>query len=202
MDYPSNSHKSRLELENQSKKTFDKVIKGAAREKQRSNTSRIAGEFLAKNLEESKNNFVRDILVPGIQNMILNGLSMLMTGNPIQTTNNKSSNGNVSYVSYSNKNRASSQQPNRATNYSSAYSFAYNDITFDSRGEAEMVLSQMRDALLESEVISVGDLYDLAGLKHNYTYYNYGWDDLSKATVVHLYDGYLLKMPAPFPINQ
>lgn len=202
-DFPSNSHKAREENDAQEKRQpLKKVVKGSVKTKHRSEASKLANRFLAVNAADAKQNFIDDTLFPYIRRILLDGVSMLLTGSPISGNQNRTSNGSAQYVSYNNYSNKNKQQKNQSTNYSSAYSFSYDDIVFDSRGEAEFVLQQLRDNILESEVVSVGDLYDLAGLKHSYTYYDYGWDSLDKANVVRIYDGHLLRMPAPSPINR
>lgn len=201
-EFPSNSHKAREENDAKEKRQpLDKVVKGGVKTKHRSEASKLANRFLAVGVADAKQNFIDDTLFPYIRRILLDGVSILLTGSPVSGNQNRSSNGTAQYVSYNNYSNKNKQK-NQSTNYSSAYSFTYDDIVFDSRGEAEFVLQQMRDNLLESDVVSVGDLYDLSGLKHSYTFYDYGWESLDRATVVRIYDGYLLKMPAPSPINR
>lgn len=202
-DFPSNSHKSREENDVAEKRQpLEKVVKGNVKTKHRSEASKLANRFLAVGVSDAKQNFIDDTLFPYIRKILLDGVSILLTGSPISGNQNRTNTGSAQYVSYNNYSSKNKSQKNQSTNYSSAYSFSYDDVVFDSRGEAEFVLQQMRDALLESDIVSVGDLYDMSGLKHSYTFYDYGWESLDKAAVVRIYDGYLLKMPAPSPINR
>lgn len=77
----------------------------------------------------------------------------------------------------------------------------FENITLASRADAEEVLDSMNEMLDLYDIVSVADLYDLVGIEGQHTDNNYGWTDLSRATVVRTSDGYLLKLPKPSPIN-
>jgi hypothetical protein len=60
----------------------------------------------------------------------------------------------------------------------------------------------MDDIINRYGVVSVGDLYDLAGISTtNYTVNKYGWTNIRSAHVVRTRDGYLLKLPRALPLN-
>ena len=48
---------------------------------------------------------------------------------------------------------------------------------------------------------SVGDLYDIVGVTGSYTDNNYGWDDIRKARIDRVREGYVLRMPKVQPID-
>ena len=79
---------------------------------------------------------------------------------------------------------------------------SYEDVSFETRGEAEEVLSAMDDLLASYQLVRVADLYDLAGLSCNYTDNNYGWTDISAARVElsRASNRYEIRMPRPMPI--
>ncbi len=85
-------------------------------------------------------------------------------------------------------------RPTRAT--------SYEDVSFETRGEAEEVLSAMDDLLATYQLVRVADLYDLAGLSCDYTDNNYGWTDISSARVElsRVSNRYVIRMPRPMPI--
>ena len=58
------------------------------------------------------------------------------------------------------------------------------------------------DELIETYgVASVADLYDLVGLRCEYTDNKYGWNNLRNAEPIRVRDGYMLKMPKALPID-
>ena len=71
----------------------------------------------------------------------------------------------------------------------------FNDVILDSRGEAEEVLSHLVDLTIDYGMASVADLYDLVGITSKFTDNNYGWNDLSGASVSRVRDGYLVNLP-------
>ena len=78
----------------------------------------------------------------------------------------------------------------------------YDKITFTSAGDAELVLDAMRDSLDRGYIVSVADLYDLAGIStSNYMVKKHGWDDLSLAKVARTFDGWSIVLPKPTPIE-
>ena len=72
---------------------------------------------------------------------------------------------------------------------------SYNDIVFSNRGDAEEVLSRMEELLERFEVVSVADLFDLAGFSFKYTDDKYGWTNLQDARVDRVCGGYVIRLP-------
>ena len=78
---------------------------------------------------------------------------------------------------------------------SNVFCFSYNDIVFSNRSDAEEVLSGMLEILEHFEVVSVADLFDLAGLRFDYTDNKYGWTNLQDARVERVCGGYVIHLP-------
>ena len=78
---------------------------------------------------------------------------------------------------------------------------SYNDIVFSNRGDAEEALSEMLEILKHFKVVSVADLFDMAGVSCNYTDNNYGWTNLQDARVERVYDGYVIRLPRATKID-
>jgi len=53
----------------------------------------------------------------------------------------------------------------------------------------------MEELLDRFEVVSVADLFDMAGISCNYTDNKYGWSDLKGAKVERVSDGYVIRLP-------
>lgn len=86
--------------------------------------------------------------------------------------------------------------------YRKDYGFSSKDIIIGSRGDADAILDQMEAVINAYGVVSVADLYDLAGLT-NCSRYNdtkYGWIDIRNAKIVRVRDGYILDLPKPMRI--
>ena len=83
-----------------------------------------------------------------------------------------------------------------------AAGFEYDDIIFETRGDAELVLDQLESAIANYGIASVADLYDLAGITcRNYTANRYGWTDIQSAKVIRTREGYTLQLPRTVQIN-
>ena len=71
----------------------------------------------------------------------------------------------------------------------------------ETRGEAEEVLIKMDELIATYKVVRVADFYDLVGISSSYTDNNYGWTDIKSATVVHVREGYMIKLPKALPLD-
>ena len=78
----------------------------------------------------------------------------------------------------------------------------YEDIVFETRGDAESILSMMKELIERYKVVTVADLYDLADIStDNYMSNKRGWIDLRNAEVVRIRDGYVIKLTKPMVID-
>lgn len=75
--------------------------------------------------------------------------------------------------------------------------YDYEDILFETRDDAEMVLLRMEEVLDRFPNVSVADLFDLAGITCNYTDHKYGWakGELRGSRVRPVRGGYVLDLP-------
>lgn len=75
----------------------------------------------------------------------------------------------------------------------------FRELVFDSRGEAEVALERLRDALAEYQNVTIADMYESAGITADIQDHNWGWigNDLNQARVKPVSAGYLLDMPIP-----
>ena len=73
-------------------------------------------------------------------------------------------------------------------------------IAFEDRINALVALSNLKDIFDRYGVVSVGDLYDEAGIKCDYTHSRFGWknhDDIHNAKIVRVKGGYMIDLPEP-----
>ena len=197
-EYQSNSHRSRelQTTEVAKERKVEKVVKGNV--KTRDNKGRkFMDIFISEDASNVKSYVVMDVLVPAIKkaisDIVVNSIDMILGtgGGSRAKTGNK-----VSYRSYyDEKDRRDSGR------YRSTERFEYDDIIFESRGEAEIVRRQMIDIIGRYGVVTVADMYDLAGLTAPYTSNNYGWMNVSSAEAVRVRDGYVLRLPKATSID-
>lgn len=92
---------------------------------------------------------------------------------------------------YQNQNNQQFAQPRQTSTYS------YDNIAYRTRGDAEVVLAQMRELLDIYKNVSVNDLFDLSGITspNGYTDNKFGWRDLSMARVVQAGSDFMILLP-------
>ncbi len=203
-EYRPNSHKSKETQKEGTAppdKKVEKVISRSAKPKKKGEMQKFADIFISEDVGNVKSYVLMDVLVPAIKkaisDIITNGIDMILYGETGRTR--KASSGTkVSYGKFYDR------EPDRRRERlaSSRGGYDYDDIVFETRGDAESVLDAMNEIISQYEVVSVGDLYDLAGVStDNYAVNKYGWTDISGCKPVRVRDGYILKLPKALPIN-
>lgn len=193
MNLPANSNKDRR---------LKKVVQGTATTRKPSLAKKFGETFIAEDVSNVKNYLFFDVLVPAIKdtivNFVTNGINAVIYGDtrPRQSRFNQPY-GNRSYTSYSSYSRPSrppegSFRPGRETRYSQE-----KEPIVESRYDADLVLEELNNCILEYDQATVGDLYDLLGFDPDHTDYKWGWTDLSSATVRKVPGGWLIDLPRP-----
>ena len=178
-DYKSNSDKARQEQ--QSEKKVEAVITGAAKTRKKGEMQKFADVFIA----EDANN-------------VTTGIDMILYGEAGRSKKN----GTASKVSYRNYYEQGSDRVRAGSVGNRRNTPDYDDILFDTRGDAEAVLDAMNDIISQYGTVSVSDFYDLARVPNdNFTMNRYGWTNIGGATAVRVRDGYILKLPRAIPLN-
>lgn len=179
------------------------VIKGTAKVKPKGEIHKFADVFLAEDVHAVKDFLVRDVLIPGAKKLIydifVDGLGMLLNGSTSRKGDSRSS---VPYVSYSKNydrrdDRPGDRYRDRDNGRRDYYNF--NDVVFETRGDAERVLMMMRDSLQRYDFVSIFDLYDFSNLPTTPADSNYGWISLRHVEVQRVHDGYKLTLPRALP---
>ena len=71
-----------------------------------------------------------------------------------------------------------------------------DDIAFETRKDAEQVLTTMADTIEKYGVVTLADVYDIAGISEpSYATSKYGWWSVDAGQVVRCRDGYYIKLP-------
>lgn len=193
-----NSKKFKEEQAEKERKKVDKVIKGTARTRKKSELAKLSDIFISEDVSNVKSYVLMDVLVPAIKkaisDIVTNGIDMILYGE----SGRKRSSSSTNYVSYRDY---SKRDDNRGSSSARRSGFEYDDILFDTKGEAEAVIDQMQDMIDRYGVVRVDDMYDMAGLTAPYTSHRYGWTSVRNAESVRVRDGYIVKMPRAMPID-
>lgn len=206
-DYKPNSHRFKEEQSKAlpEKREIQKVTKGAVKVKKKGAVEGAIDAFVKEDIPNIKTYLVSDVIIPTIKNTIwdafTNTLDMILYGGTGHSRKNGPGSSRVPYVSYnkmsSNNGRAGSSRGNEPVR--ARYDFSY--ITFQSKQDADAVLSQMDEIMEAYNLVRVADLYDLIGQTCDYTDQKYGWQNIRNASVKRGRDGYYIELPKPLPID-
>ena len=199
-DYPDNSHSAREQRQDsgQPERKLEKVVNGETKTRKKSEVKKFANIFVPEDAENIKSFIVTDVIIPGIKNAIADVVSIALFGEVGRLGRGGGKGSKISYQKYYRDDRDDRRDYGRPR----ASGFDYDDILFETRGDADMVLDQMESAIANYGIVSVADLYDLAGITcRSYTANKYGWTDIRTAKVVRTRDGYILQLPRTVQIN-
>lgn len=207
-DYPSNSNRSKKEVvastEEPKKERFEKVVSGTTSKRKQSGAKKLRDIFIPEDVGNVGDYLLFDVFVPTAKRMVAEGLNgaidMLLYGGsgkaPRRSYDSRGGySGRVSYRSYYDEPRREERPERRRLGVE------YEEIIFDNRGDAELVLEAMEDAAARYGVVSIFDMYDFAGELAPYTYSKYGWTSVKDARVTSVRGGYVIDMPRPLPID-
>ena len=181
-------------------KKVEKVVSGTATKKKKSLGRRLFDIFIDEDVGDVKTYLVYDVLVPAIKeniaDLINSAVGMLFFGEATRRVVRNRGNGTgskVNYGGYFNGGQKTERMP-RTERTRAAHTF--DDIRFESRGEAELVLDNMLEILGSYNQVTVADFYDLAGVTTEFTDNKYGWIDLRGARVTGSPSrGYFVDLP-------
>lgn len=206
----SNSHKSREMAKDE--KVIKPVTHGQTVIKKDTVSKKFADVFLAENISNVKNYIIFDVLVPAINdtivNMLTSGVSMLFKGQPGNYNRGGSGrsrlNERTSYSSYYGRSSDNSRDRDIDDRRSSRSRDVngYKDIGFRELGDAKEVRSCIYDIIDKYPYISVQEYYGLSDNSDlaEYTDAKRGWraEDIREINISRCYDGlYRLDLPRP-----
>ena len=201
-EYPDNSYSARERKQDGSgppDKKLEKVVSGGTKTRKKSEVKKFANIFVPEDTENVKSYIVMDVIVPGIKNAIADVVSIMLFGESGRLGGRGGKDSRVSYQKYYDDRRDDRRDYGRPR---AAAGFEYDDIIFETRGDADLVLGQLEAAIDQYGIASVADLYDLAGITcRSYTANKYGWTDIRTAKVVRIRDGYILQLPRTVQIS-
>lgn len=203
-DYKPNSNRFKEEQKQAAaeEKRVSKVVKGNVKTKKKSEISKFAEVFIEKDIRTVMAYAFTDVFIPGakkiVRDVLVEGVDMMFgtTGR----SGRKSDGQNVSYAKFYNKDREPERRSYDDPPVRSR--FNYDNLVFESRGEAKAVLDEMDNVIEAYKFVSVADLYEMAGVNNApYTSNKFGWTNISSADIVRVSDGYVIKLPKAMPLD-
>lgn len=183
-------------------KRFDKVISGGVKIQRKSVFKKFLSLFTPEDLAKVGETILTDTIVPNLKRAfvdIVNNAAYTFAYGEMPASKPGLPGTRVSY----DRCYGSPQQSGTKifTPQKSYQSNDYEDVLFETRGEAEMILANMRDALKMYEIITVLDYYDMIGITSKPTDAKRGWINLDNAFVSGAPGGFKIHLPKAMPID-
>lgn len=231
-EYPSNSNTSKLratvpvsaskpsqQSEDQRPKA-EKAIEGDATVKRKSIGKRFATIFTGVSLKEIVDDAIDQAIIPGIKGMLLNAGERALdrvfgngtgTNGRIPNAAARTMVTNVAHVAYNKFSapnaatvRPDATRPPMQMSRRGQSVHDFEEIEFQSRSDASIILDLMYDRLEKYGSVSVAEFYGWADVRGNFTDQNWGWRDLTGAgpTRNNRTGLFNLNLPAPVDLNR
>lgn len=178
----------------------EKIVKGKVTTRKPTFGRKVAKAIFAEELPDVKEHVVWDVVIPGIRDGIRNALINIVESIFGGGIHNGSRSGG-SRVSYRNGGVDYNKSFNNRARRSEGM-YAFEDVIFDNRGEAEEVRDQLNYNIERYGYVSILDYYDMCGLRTRPSDANFGWTNVQNATVERVSGGYLLRLPDAMPIER
>lgn len=156
------------------------------------------GGGIANEIRGIGNSLFETIILPAMKSAVVdffsNGVDMVVHGR-----SSGSPRGVGGHTSY-NKRYKTRQKPwqNRSSRQNIQQTEeVFEDIFFDERDDAELVLGRMMELVHEYGQATMGDLYSMCGLSPNYIHEDWGWNNLNNCRVQYTMNGYVIDFPEP-----
>ena len=181
-------------------KTEPLALIGTAKKKKKGFGQKLSSLIIVEDVEKVAKEFFTDNLIPAAKDMFIEYLETVITGSSRSRSGSSSRSRTSPYVSY---NKTSARDTRRAMSYQARIAHDFDDLIFDSKRDAELVLEKMLDVLDQYEEVTVATLYFLSDIRADHTDEKYGWTRLSprEAYVARVRDGWLLKLPKPIVLD-
>lgn len=211
INYGGNSRKNQpkdpvLDADKKSEKNLEPMEGVSVRARKKPLSSKIAETFTGDDAGTVGEYIIFDVMLPAFKNLLFDVVSegsrrmLFGTSGGGRSVASASRGGQVAYNRIAAK--GSGVIANNAPHTMSRAARATHDfreLVFDTRGEAEVILEKLRDAIAEYDNVTVADMYECVEITAGFTDHNWGWigNDLNQARVKPVSAGYLLDMPAP-----
>lgn len=207
-EYVSNSHRSKdLATSSDSKRKMEveKVVTGKVKTKKKNGASKFVDNFISEDAKNIKSYIVDDLAVPTLKKFLFDAghdiLETLLYGREGGRGRSESGRSRVSYARCWDDRRDRERRDNTRNQVRTR--FDYDELIFETRGDAERVYDDMCDLIKRYNLVTVAAMYDLANVPlDNYTANDYGWTNLNvHEPIKRVHGGYILNLPRAMPIE-
>lgn len=212
-DFPSNSkstRKHRVSAPNPKpeERHIEKVVSGKVIKQKKGLGRKFAEAFVGDDSKNVGEYVIYDVLIPAakdtIVDMVKGAIEMLMFGEKrSRNIRRDSGRSHTSYGSYfkTNDREREPRDDRRDISKTGRARHDFDEVILESRGEAEEVLSNLVDFIIDYGQATVADFYDLVGITTNFADNKWGWTDLRNASVSRVRGGYLINLPRTQPLD-
>lgn len=197
-EFKNNSFQAKKETKEERERPQSVVTK-TAKTKKKSELSKLKSSIISDDAGNVKSYIMSEVFIPAakklIADIVTNGIDIILYG---ETGHSRRTNGasRVSYGKMYDERRDVVPRRDRSP-------VDYDDIVYDTRGDAEAVLDGLSDMIETYGHATVGDLYDLSGITtNNYVVNKYGWTNIASADVIRaIGGGFMIRLPKARPID-
>lgn len=216
-NFPSNSNHSKKEPENTppARPKIGKVVDHEVTQ-QVTLGSKFKMAFFGDDIKDVGSHVFWEVIIPFAKNTIVDVINEATnrtfygsSGN-VRSRSTSGGGRSASYVSYGRmaaggrENRPGPNGPaaQAAAQYVNRDDDSFNNLVFDTRGDAENVLETLRDYLEKYGAVRRSDLLDSVGHTGSFVDEKWGWFDLTRAAVTRARSGkFLLDLPDAVEIH-
>lgn len=188
---------------------IEKVIKGNAVIHKKTFGEKVVSAFVATEFKEALSDVTKNVAIPAIKrtfiDMVYNTLNSVLfgtSGTGSKWMGNSNVFGGTTFrysapeIDYSGISSSSKRTPAQYNTLPT-----YDEIKLDNYDDANKVLDTLQAIIDRHGSVSISHLYTTVGLPAISSYYNYGWKNLSGASIGVVTGGYLLKLPKAIPLD-
>lgn len=191
-EFKNNSFQAKKETKEERERPQSVVTK-TAKTKKKSELSKFKSSMISDDAGNVKSYIMSEVFIPAakklIADIVTNGIDIILYG---ETGHSRRTSGasRVSYGKMYDERRDAAPRRDRSP-------VDYDDIVYDTRGDAEAVLDGLGDIIETYGHATVGDLYDLSGITtNNYVVNKYGWTNIASADVIRaIGGGFMIRLP-------
>lgn len=161
-------------------------------------------EICIKNFNEMKNTFVDEVLIPQTMDWLYDLGTDFLSGilQSSKSSSKRSGSSLFGRTDYSSRFHGNTHGKRERRDEREENVRDYEEISFDTRPDAERILMKMMAAIERYQIVAVSDLLSWSGFKTSWTDEKFGWTDLSKAKVYRVNGRYYLDLPEPHAIEE
>lgn len=147
---------------------------------------------------------IYDVLVPMVKDAASAAFNRALFGDGRGYTVRGQNNGygRTDYGAYSRpRTDGSVRDPRRELSPRVKTQHRFDEVVFNDRAEADLVLDRLMDLIDAYGAATVADFYDLAGISTDHPDHGWGWERLGGAAIRRTRAGYILDLPRPIAID-